>query len=73
MVTPVVRTVQTGLTAGHSESRKAELIGALFRSAPTGVGSTGTVRLNEQDTDKMLFGGAKWTGPADIGSPEDIR
>ena len=67
-----VRTLRTGLAADQLEPRKAELGDALFRSVPAGVGSTGAIRLDEQEMDAMLRGGAKWAVARGYGSPEDL-
>jgi len=67
-----VRTLRTGLTANQLEPRKAELGDALFRSVPAGVGSTGAIRLDEQEMDEMLRGGAKWAVARGYGSREDL-
>ena len=67
-----VRTLRTGLAADQIEPRKAELGDALFRSVPAGVGSTGAIRLDEQEMDEMLRGGAKWAVARGYGSPEDL-
>ena len=67
-----VRTLRTGLTAEQLEQRKAELGEALFRSVPAGVGSTGAIRLDEQEMDEMLRGGATWAVARGYGSPEDL-
>src|SRR5208282_3921964 len=55
-----VRTLHTGLTAEQLEPRKVELADALFSRVPAGVGSTGAIRLSEEEMDEMLRGGANW-------------
>ena len=67
-----VRTLRTGLSTVQLEPRKAELGDALFRSVPAGIGSTGAIRLDEQEMDEMLRGGAKWAVARGYGSPEDL-
>jgi tRNA-splicing ligase RtcB (3'-phosphate/5'-hydroxy nucleic acid ligase) len=67
-----VRTLRTGLAANQLEPRKAELGDALFRSVPAGIGSAGAIRLDEQEMDEMLRGGAKWAVARGYGSPEDL-
>ena len=67
-----VRTLHTGLAADQLEPRKAQLGDALFRSVPAGVGSTGAIRLDDQEMDEMLRGGAKWATARGYGSPEDL-
>ena len=68
-----VRALHTGLTVDQMEPRRIELADALFRSVPAGVGSTGTIRLNEKEMDEMLCGGANWAIARGYGSPEDLE
>ncbi len=67
-----VRALQTTLTAKDLEPQKTDLAEALFRSVPAGVGSTGAIRLNEQEMDNMLSGGAQWAVQQGYGNPEDL-
>jgi tRNA-splicing ligase RtcB len=68
-----VRALRTTLTPDQLERQKAELADALFRSIPAGVGSTGEIRLNEQEMDEMLRGGARWAVARGYGSSEDLE
>jgi tRNA-splicing ligase RtcB len=68
-----VRTLLTTLKADQLEPRKIELADALFRSVPAGLGSTGAIRLDEQEMDDMLKGGARWAQLRGYGSPEDLE
>jgi tRNA-splicing ligase RtcB len=49
-----------------------ELAAALYTRIPAGVGSTGAIRLNEQEMDAMLTGGAKWAVDRGWGVPQDL-
>lgn len=68
-----VRALQTGLTADQLEPHKTEVADALFRRIPAGVGSTGAIRLSEDEMDKMLRGGAQWAVARGYGVPEDLE
>jgi tRNA-splicing ligase RtcB len=68
-----VRALRTTLTADQLERHKAELADALFRSVPAGVGSTGEIRLNEDEMDQMLRGGAQWAVARGYGSADDLE
>ena len=68
-----VRTLHTGLTADQLEPRKVELADALFSRVPAGVGSTGAIRLSEEEMDEMLRGGANWAIVRGYGRPEDLE
>ena len=68
-----VRTLHTGLTADQLEPRKVELADVLFSRVPAGVGSTGAIRLSEEEMDEMLRGGANWAIVRGYGRPEDLE
>ncbi len=68
-----VRALHTGLTVDQLEPSRVELADTLFRSVPAGVGSTGTIRLNDKEMDEMLCGGANWAIARGYGSPEDLE
>lgn len=67
-----VRALHTTLTANDLEPKKTDLAEALFRSIPAGVGSTGAIRLNEQEMNNMLSGGAQWAVGQGYGNLEDL-
>lgn len=68
-----VRTLLTGLTALEIESVKEHLADMLFRAIPAGVGSTGKLRLNHEEMDAMLTGGAQWAVERGYGLREDVE
>jgi len=67
-----VRTLHTGLTVAQLERIKTPLADALFDRVPAGVGSTGTLRLNDKAMDAMLAGGAQWAVAQGFGSEADL-
>ncbi|MFP5507235.1 MAG: RtcB family protein [Gammaproteobacteria bacterium] len=68
-----VRTLTTGLTRADIEAVKRPLAERLFAQIPAGLGSTGILRLNAQEMDAMLAGGARWTIERGYGRPEDLE
>jgi tRNA-splicing ligase RtcB len=68
-----VRTLLTGLTRAEVEPLKAELAGSLYRAIPAGLGSTGPLRLRDDEMDDMLRGGARWAVEAGFGSRADLE
>lgn len=68
-----VRTLRTGLTAAQLERIKTPLADALFDHIPAGVGSTGTLRLNDRVMDAMLAGGAQWAVEQGFGNAADLE
>jgi tRNA-splicing ligase RtcB len=68
-----VRTLHTGLTAADIESVKTRLADALFTNIPAGVGSEGTIRLDDRQMDAMLKGGARWAVRQGYGTDSDLE
>jgi len=67
-----VRTLHTGLTAAAVGERQAALADELARVIPAGVGSVGRLRLDADDMDAMLTGGARWAVDLGHGTPADL-
>jgi tRNA-splicing ligase RtcB len=67
-----VRTLLTGLKRADLEHCKESLADSLFRSVPAGLGSTGSITLDEIDMDRMLAGGVHWAVGQGYGRSEDL-
>ena len=67
-----MRLVRTGLTEDEVRPRLPELIGALFRAVPAGVGAKGFVRLTGAEFEKVMVEGAGWCVARGYGWPEDL-
>jgi tRNA-splicing ligase RtcB len=67
-----VRCLHTGLVKGDIDAVQRPLANALFEHIPAGVGSTGAIRLNAEQMDAMLAGGAKWAVECGWGSEADL-
>jgi tRNA-splicing ligase RtcB len=67
-----VRCLHTGLRRDDILRVQRELANALYAHIPAGVGSTGAIRLNEQEMEAMLTGGAKWAVERGWGVPQDL-
>lgn len=67
-----VRTLLTGLKRADLEHCKESLADSLFRSVPAGLGSTGTISLDEIEMARMLDGGARWAVAQGYGRVEDL-
>jgi len=68
-----VRTLHTGLRADEIAPLKQRLADRLFAHIPAGVGSTGQLRLNANEMDAMLRGGARWAVEHGYGSAADLE
>ena len=68
-----VRALRTGLTVEDLQPVKEQLADALFLRIPAGVGSTGTVHLDQHGMGAMLAGGARWAVGKGYGTREDLE
>ncbi len=66
------RLIRTELTAREVEPKIEELTTALFRTIPSGVGSTGKIRLNRKEQKAVLVSGARWAVERSMGTEEDL-
>ena len=57
-----VRLLRTNLTEEEVRPRIGELVGALYRNVPSGVGSQGKLKLKEREMESVLLTGARGAG-----------
>ncbi|MFH1665107.1 MAG: intein-containing RctB family protein [Candidatus Omnitrophota bacterium] len=67
-----VRLVRTDLRAEDVKPRIRELVDALYSSVPTGVGSTGDVRVSAAEEKKIMLKGARWAVEKGFGWEGDL-
>ncbi len=67
-----VRLAGTPLEEAEVRPRLRELVEALYARVPTGVGSTGQVKLSEKEEKKVLRQGARWAVDQGFGSDPDL-
>ena len=67
-----VRLVTTALVASEIRPRIKELVGALFKNIPTGVGSRGKIRLSAKEEKKVAVEGSSWAVKKGMGTNEDL-
>lgn len=68
-----VRTLHTGLTIEDIHAVKERLADALYYAIPAGMGSTGTIRLDDKQMNAMLRGGARWAVERGFGTANDLE
>ena len=68
-----VRAFVTGMATADLEARKKDLADTLFAAIPAGVGSTGRIRLDADEMDAMLAGGAAWAVERGYGLEADLE
>ncbi|UCF79889.1 MAG: RtcB family protein [Candidatus Eiseniibacteriota bacterium] len=68
-----VRLVTTGMELEEVRPRIKELVAALFRNIPSGVGSRGKLKLSRKEERKVLLEGSRWAIQNGYGLPEDLE
>lgn len=67
------RLMATKLTLADVENKIKDLTKALYQHIPSGVGSTGHVKLSGKDQKKVLEEGSRWAVKAGFGLTEDLE
>jgi tRNA-splicing ligase RtcB len=67
------RLMTTMLRADEIRPMIKDLVSALFKDIPTGVGSTGPISLSKKDEAKVAVEGAAWAVKEGFGTPEDLE
>ncbi len=67
-----VRLLRTNLTEEEVRPKIEQLVAELFVNIPSGLGSTGKIRVSEPELDKVLVKGSKWAVEKGYGEAEDI-
>jgi tRNA-splicing ligase RtcB len=68
-----VRLLTTSLVAHEIRPQVKELVSALFKNIPTGVGSRGRIRLSKKEEKKVAVEGASWAISQGMGEKEDLE
>ena len=68
-----VRTALTQMHVDELRPKLEKLANLLLARIPAGVGSTGSLKLNEQELDAMLTGGAVWAVQRGYGNKKDLE
>lgn len=68
-----VRVMRTNLKKQEIEPKIEDIVNALYRKIPVGVGSEGAIHLTEQKLRQMLEKGAKWAVEQGWGTKEDLE
>ncbi len=66
-----VRVLRTNLTVDEVRPKIKELVDTLYRNVPSGLGSTGKVRLTVEQLEEVLNRGVEWAIENGYGWPED--
>ena len=67
------RILRTDLTLPDVRDKMKQLVTALFRGIPSGVGSTGRIKLDFSEEKRVLKKGARWAVEKGYGDREDLE
>ncbi len=67
-----VRLLRTNLTDDDVRDKIKQLVHQIFNNVPSGVGSKGKIRINENEVKDVLKGGAQWALQKGFGWKEDV-
>ena len=67
-----VRTIRTNLTLDDIKSKKADLIDALYKNVPSGLGSKGLTRVDMNVINDILSEGSRWAVENGFGWEKDL-
>ena len=67
-----VRLATTSLEENEIRPKLKELVDALFRDIPSGVGSTGPIKLSISEVKKVLKKGSRWAVDQGLGDSSDL-
>ena len=68
-----VRLLRTNLSLEDIKDKISKVVNTLFQDVPSGVGSTGEVKVSQQEEKKLLLNGAKWAVARGFGVKEDLE
>lgn len=68
-----VRLMRTGLTIKDVLPRIEKLVDTMFNNVPSGVGSSGRIKLSTAEVDEVLATGARWAVNRGYGWNEDLE
>ncbi|GAB5047477.1 RtcB family protein [Thermodesulfovibrio sp. TK110] len=68
-----VRLLKSNLTKEEVEPKIREVVDLLYTHIPSGVGSTGKIRLNYEELKKVVLKGAIWAVEQGYGEADDLK
>ncbi|MFH1141363.1 MAG: RtcB family protein [Chloroflexota bacterium] len=68
-----VRLLRSDLAEEDVRPRLRELVAALFANVPSGVGSSGKLRLKDKEMEDVMTQGARWAVKKGFGTPQDLE
>jgi tRNA-splicing ligase RtcB len=67
-----VRLLRTNMNEEEVRPKIKELVEGLFRAIPSGVGSSGRIKVSAKELDEVMVKGSRWAIERGLGEEEDI-
>jgi len=67
-----VRLLRTNMHEEEVRPKIKELVEGLFRAIPSGVGSSGRIKVSAKELDEVMVKGSRWAIERGLGEEEDI-
>lgn len=67
-----VRLLRTNLTEADVRPKLEQLVNELFNAIPSGVGTSGRIKINKKELNEVIVKGSRWAVENGYGDPEDI-
>ena len=68
-----VRLLRTNLTRKEVKPKIEKLIDELYDNVPSGLGSTGKIKVTEKELDEVLIKGSRWAVEKGYGEAQDVK
>jgi tRNA-splicing ligase RtcB len=68
-----VRLLKTNLALDDIKDKVSKIVDTLYNNVPSGVGSTGEIKVSYNEEKKLLLEGAKWAVSRGLGVKEDLE
>ena len=68
-----VRLLRTELTAEEMQPKLDDLVAELYENVPSGLGSSGRLKVSESELEKVLVQGGRWAAEQGYGDGEDVE
>ncbi|MCM8832104.1 MAG: RtcB family protein, partial [Candidatus Omnitrophica bacterium] len=68
-----IRVIKTNLTLEDIKDKISKILDRLYSDIPSGLGSTGEIKISHQEEKKLLLDGARWAVKKGFGIDEDLK
>jgi tRNA-splicing ligase RtcB len=68
-----IRLIKTNLTLDDTKNKLEKIVNALYQNVPSGVGSTGEIKVSVTEEKRILLNGARWAVQQGMGTQADLE